>query len=121
MVLQIPIQNLDVLHCMLMQGRQRIFVLKGELASLATCYRNLHVLTAMRLFGKIISGILTVSIGVSAQDTFEAPDFNVTNALIGNGVNVSAIPELANLVVRSSLSGCSIAVSMVAVPLFNVC
>ncbi|CAI9626382.1 unnamed protein product [Alternaria burnsii] len=63
----------------------------------------------MRLFEKIISGILIVGVGVLAQDTFEAPDFNVTNALIGNGVNVSAIPELANLVVRSSLSGCSIA------------
>jgi len=75
----------------------------------------------MRVFGTIISGILTVSVGVSAQDTFEAPDFNVTDALIGNGVNVSAIPELANLVVRSSSSGCSIAVSMDAVPPFNTC
>ncbi|OAG13723.1 FAD-binding domain-containing protein [Alternaria alternata] len=63
----------------------------------------------MRLFGKITSGILAVSVGVSAQDTFEAPDFNVTDALISNGVNVSAIPELANLVARSSSSGCSIA------------
>jgi uncharacterized MnhB-related membrane protein len=106
---------------MLMQGRQRIFVLKGWSASLATWYRSLHILTAMRVFGTIISGILTVSVGVSAQDTFEAPDFNVTDALIGNGVNVSAIPELANLVVRSSSSGCSIAVSMDAVPPFNTC
>jgi hypothetical protein len=47
---------------------------------------------------------------VQGQDTFEAPNFNVTEALIENGVNVSAIPELAGLVVRSSLNGCSIAV-----------
>jgi hypothetical protein len=75
----------------------------------------------MRLFGKITSGILAVSVGVSAQDTFEAPDFNVTDALISNGVNVSAIPELANLVARSSSSGCSIAVSMHGEPPFDMC
>jgi uncharacterized MnhB-related membrane protein len=75
----------------------------------------------MRLFGNIISGTLAVAAGVLAQDAFEAPDFNVTEALIGNGVNVSAIPELAGLVVRSSLSGCSIAVSRDAVPPFSIC
>jgi hypothetical protein len=49
---------------------------------------------------------------VSAQtDVFEPADFNVTEALIANGVNVSAIPELAGLVERTLLSGCSIAVS----------
>lgn len=65
----------------------------------------------MRSVGKIICGTLAAAVGVSAQDTFEAPEFNVTEALIKNGVNVSAIPELAGLVVRSSVSGCSIAVS----------
>ncbi|KAL7775952.1 hypothetical protein CFE70_006364 [Pyrenophora teres f. teres 0-1] len=49
---------------------------------------------------------------VSAQiDTFEPADFNVTKALILNGVNVSAIPELAGLAKQSALSGCSIAAS----------
>jgi hypothetical protein len=49
---------------------------------------------------------------VRAQtDEFEAPDFNVTEALLANGVNVSALPELAPLVERSTFSGCSIAVS----------
>ncbi|CAE7185863.1 FAD binding domain containing protein [Pyrenophora teres f. teres] len=49
---------------------------------------------------------------VSAQiDTFEPADFNVTKALILNGVNVSAIPELAGLAKQSALSGCSIACS----------
>lgn len=49
--------------------------------------------------------------GVVAQEgIFEPADFNITEALIRNGVNVSAIPELENLVERSLLSGCSIAV-----------
>lgn len=46
-----------------------------------------------------------------AQDSFESADFNVTEALLEHGVNVSALPELANLVERSSDSACSIAVS----------
>ncbi|KAH7396261.1 hypothetical protein BKA66DRAFT_438213 [Pyrenochaeta sp. MPI-SDFR-AT-0127] len=51
-----------------------------------------------------------VAIGVSAQNgIFETADFNITEALIGNGVNVSAIPELASLVERTLLSGCSVA------------
>jgi hypothetical protein len=48
---------------------------------------------------------------VASQATFEPADFNVTEALLDNGVNVSYIPELAPLVERSVLSGCSIAVS----------
>lgn len=43
---------------------------------------------------------------------FEAPDFNVTEALLDQGVNVSALPELAGLVERSSNPGCNVAVSM---------
>jgi hypothetical protein len=75
----------------------------------------------MRLAGKMIHGTIAAAVGVSAQDTFEAPGFNVTEALIHNGVNVSAIPALAGLVVRSSLSGCSIAVSCDAVPHSRIC
>ncbi|CAO2652281.1 Nn.00g005640.m01.CDS01 [Neocucurbitaria sp. VM-36] len=40
---------------------------------------------------------------------FEPADFNVTESLVNNGINVTAIPELAGLVERSSLSACSIA------------
>ncbi|KAF1835553.1 FAD-binding domain-containing protein [Decorospora gaudefroyi] len=47
--------------------------------------------------------------GAIAQATFEPADFNITEALLDNGVNISAIPELAPLAERSSLSGCSIA------------
>lgn len=51
---------------------------------------------------------------VSAQTgAFEPADFNVTEALIANGVNVSAIPQLSGLVERSALSGCSIAVRLI--------
>ncbi|KAF2820323.1 FAD-binding domain-containing protein [Ophiobolus disseminans] len=65
----------------------------------------------MRVHEKISLWALALAAGVSAQDTFESPDFNVTEALIENGINVSAIPELASLAVRSSTSGCSIACS----------
>lgn len=51
--------------------------------------------------------------GVFAQEgIFETAEFNITVALIENGVNVSAIPELASLAERSLLSGCSIAVRL---------
>ena len=45
-----------------------------------------------------------------ASQTFEASDFNVTEALIDQGVNVSALPELAGLAERSSNLACNIAV-----------
>ncbi|KAI4951899.1 hypothetical protein J4E91_003360 [Alternaria rosae] len=49
---------------------------------------------------------------VTAQTgAFEPADFNVTEALIANGVNVSAIPQLSGLVERTALSGCSVACS----------
>ena len=46
-----------------------------------------------------------------ASQIFEPADFNVTKALIAQGVNVSALPQLASLVERSSDRGCDIAVS----------
>lgn len=46
------------------------------------------------------------------QETFEPTDFNITDALLGYGVDVAALPQLASLVERSSLAGCSIAVSL---------
>lgn len=65
---------------------------------------------------KIISAfsISAFVAGVLAQDNtgvFEATDFNVTKALVDNGVDVSAIPELSDLVERTlDRSPCSIAV-----------
>jgi hypothetical protein len=66
----------------------------------------------MKFIEKVVCSAIAFAAGSAAQEAFEAPDFNVTEALINNGVNVSAIPELAGLAVRSSLSGCSIAVSL---------
>jgi hypothetical protein len=61
---------------------------------------------------------LTVAASVSAfaagvlADIFEPADFNVTQALRDNGVDVTAIPGLAGLAERSSAGACSIAVSL---------
>lgn len=48
---------------------------------------------------------------VAGHSTFEVADFNVTQALLDNGVNISALPDLAPLVDRAPTSGCSAAVS----------
>lgn len=61
----------------------------------------------MKLIGVAALGALTA--GVWA-DSFEPADFNVTEALLDTGLNVSAIPGLAGLAERSFLSACSIAV-----------
>lgn len=67
-------------------------------------------LTVSRM--KVIFQLSALAAFVSAQTgIFEPVGFNVTKALISNGVNVSAIPELAALTERSLLSECSIAVS----------
>ncbi|KAF1847683.1 FAD-binding domain-containing protein [Cucurbitaria berberidis CBS 394.84] len=47
--------------------------------------------------------------GIWAQDVFEPPNFNVTQALLDHGVNVSVIPDVAGLAGRSLSSGCSLA------------
>jgi len=62
-----------------------------------------------------------VAAGASTQDVFEPADFNVTEALIDNGINVSTIPDLAGLEARSSLKGCSIAVGLIypILPIFR--
>lgn len=48
-----------------------------------------------------------------ASQAFEPADFNVTEALITQSVNVSALPQLSELAKRSSELGCNIAVSSV--------
>lgn len=63
----------------------------------------------------IAVSIGAVAAGAFAQsDTniFEAPEFNITEALIDNGIDVSSLPELSGLVERTlDLSPCAIAVS----------
>ncbi|KAF2026757.1 FAD-binding domain-containing protein [Setomelanomma holmii] len=53
--------------------------------------------------------VLTTFVTYAASQTFEPVDFNITDALLDNGVNVSAIPELSGLTTRSTLSGCAAA------------
>ncbi len=66
----------------------------------------------MVLFLTLIGSAIILGTNAIAQsaDSFEPIEFNVTEALLDNGVDVSAIPALAGLVERSSLSACSIAV-----------
>jgi hypothetical protein len=61
----------------------------------------------MRVSTLVTLGFLPVRI--LGQDSFEPADFNVTDALLDNGVNVSAIPALSGLAERST--ECTIAVS----------
>ncbi|KAI8943026.1 hypothetical protein NX059_001062 [Plenodomus lindquistii] len=51
----------------------------------------------------------TLFAGVVAQTAFEPADFNITEALLDNGVNISAIPSLTPSGEQSLLSRCSAA------------
>ncbi|KAH9867153.1 hypothetical protein IAQ61_007745 [Plenodomus lingam] len=53
--------------------------------------------------------LTTLAAGVVAQTAFEPADFDITEALLDNGVNVSAIPDLAPFVDGSRPGGCSAA------------
>jgi hypothetical protein len=56
--------------------------------------------------------LATIAGNALAQEAFEPLDFNVTEALIANGVDISALPELANITEKRSLfSPCAVAVS----------
>lgn len=50
------------------------------------------------------------SFELSLALNLESADFNVTQALIEQGFNLSAVPALANLTDQSSVFACSIAV-----------
>jgi len=49
---------------------------------------------------------------LALSQTFEASDFNVTEALIAQGVDVASLPGLSGLVRRSSKTACDIAVCL---------
>ncbi|RVX75582.1 hypothetical protein B0A52_00935 [Exophiala mesophila] len=63
----------------------------------------------MRFTSSLWLLVATTTCSVVAQDNFEPIDFNITEALELQGVNVSALPELAALEERSSTVGCTIA------------
>jgi hypothetical protein len=60
---------------------------------------------------KTFVSLAAFAAGALSQATFEPSDFNITEALLRNGVDASAIPDLAPFVERSLSSGCSAAVS----------
>lgn len=51
-----------------------------------------------------------VTVAAAQSDIFEATNFNVTEALVKNGFNVSAIPKLSGSDGQTSLRHCSVAV-----------
>lgn len=58
----------------------------------------------------------------ASQNAFEPSDFNVTEALIANGVNVSALPDLAAFNEKRSLSSpCTAAVRILLLPPARTC
>ncbi|KAF9698012.1 hypothetical protein EKO04_004314 [Ascochyta lentis] len=61
----------------------------------------------MKAFSLTTYAVLAAS--CAAQQSFEKADFDVTEALLQHGVNVSALPDLAGLVDQSSNLACSIA------------
>jgi hypothetical protein len=61
-----------------------------------------------------VSSILSLGFmpaGIIAQDVFEPADFNVTEALLANGIDVSALPGLPDPKARTAVDSCSITVS----------
>lgn len=56
---------------------------------------------------------------LAAAQTFEAPDFNATEALAGIGIDITAVPDLTSLAQESfnltkrAAMACSVAVSRV--------
>ena len=68
----------------------------------------------MRLLNIISVGFFSVVI--LAQETFEPSDFDVTAALLENGVDVSDIPSLAGISKRTKPGGCEIAVRLTRRP-----
>jgi hypothetical protein len=77
-------------------------------ARLPTLKRSTPVAATMRFTSNLILATAAIIGSVRAQ-SFEAPDFNITEALADKGVNVSALPELAALEERSSNAACAIA------------
>lgn len=60
---------------------------------------------------KAAFAILASAVSALSQG-FEPKDFNITEALLENGVEVSALPQPADAAKRSTLSGCTAAVGL---------
>ncbi|CAA9959266.1 FAD binding domain containing protein [Pyrenophora teres f. maculata] len=69
----------------------------------------------MRLADAAVSALAVASL----SSAFEPPNFNVTEALSASGVNIQAVPGLADLVGQSSPKACSIACSALQIAFGN--
>lgn len=52
---------------------------------------------------------------LTTDSSFEPPNFNVTAALVANGVNPEFIPDSTALTERSSLGACNVAVCFLVI------
>lgn len=77
------------------------FFLQLELSNAASCPMMKTPIVTIALF----------AFRACSQASIEPADFNIRQALLDHGVDVSSIPVLADLVERSSSGVCSIAVS----------
>lgn len=55
---------------------------------------------------------LSSFIAFAASQIFESENFNITDALVSQGVDISALPQLNAISERSPHAACSIAVSL---------
>ncbi|CAI6336543.1 unnamed protein product [Periconia digitata] len=79
------------------------------------CAAKCLVASKLTMKHAFLVSLSALAAGALAQDTFEPSDFNVTEALVTAGVNVSDIPQLAALTRRSSPGACKIACSSLAI------
>jgi len=82
-----------------------------HIATSFTCNLNRKAAAPPTIVMRLI--LLASFLASVASQVFEPADFNVTEALIAQGVNVSALPHLSELVERASDLGCDIAVSSI--------
>ncbi|KAF2998444.1 hypothetical protein E8E13_000735 [Curvularia kusanoi] len=69
----------------------------------------------------VLVAAATCAVVCTAQDSFESPEFNVTQAVLQQGVDISALPTLAGLKERSPWSACAAACnSLKLIPSFEV-
>jgi hypothetical protein len=66
----------------------------------------------MRLFASIAFLGFTANTIAANSEAFEPLELNITNALIENGVDVSTMPTLADVVTRSPVRSCALVVRL---------
>jgi hypothetical protein len=59
----------------------------------------------------LVLSLLGAFSGAAVAQTFESPDFNVTEGLLDLGIDITELPELTEFVERSAISSCAPVVS----------